>query len=113
MKQSPRLPVHRRSSVSPRRRSRAGLGHLLTLRRVLLGAALVAALVYSCVVGVKRWKKRQFERNKPPLYERYHHAELALPQHHPGDPFAGGKKYLWVNNHVSGEYNSMHIPVHD
>ncbi|GJE89688.1 O-fucosyltransferase family protein [Phanerochaete sordida] len=104
MKQSPRLPVHRRSSASPRRlRSRAGsLQQSLTLRRVLLGAGLVAALVYLCVAGVKRWKKREFERNKPPLYEKYHHAELALPQHDTSDPFAGGKKYLWVNNHVSG-----------
>ena len=40
---------------------------------------------------------------KPPLFGRYHEAEMALPQHHVKDPFAGGKKYLWVENHVHGE----------
>ena len=40
---------------------------------------------------------------KPPLFERYHLAEMALPQHHVKDPFAGGKKYLWVENHVHCE----------
>ncbi|KIP11864.1 hypothetical protein PHLGIDRAFT_98965 [Phlebiopsis gigantea 11061_1 CR5-6] len=25
-----------------------------------------------------------------------------MPQHHVSDPFAGGKKYLWVENHVHG-----------
>lgn len=39
---------------------------------------------------------------KPPLFGRFHQAELALPQHHVADPFAGGKKYLWVENHVHG-----------
>jgi hypothetical protein len=42
-------------------------------------------------------------RPKPPLFERYHEAELALPQHYVADPFADGKKYLWVENHVHGE----------
>lgn len=41
---------------------------------------------------------------KPPLFDRYHEAEMALPQHHVADPFAGGKKYLWVENHVHGEF---------
>lgn len=40
---------------------------------------------------------------KPPLFGKYHQAELAMPQHHVSDPFAGGKKYLWVENHVHGE----------
>lgn len=43
------------------------------------------------------------DRPKPPLFERWHQAELALPQHHVVDPFANGKKYLWVGNHVHGE----------
>ncbi|EKM56441.1 uncharacterized protein PHACADRAFT_253563 [Phanerochaete carnosa HHB-10118-sp] len=38
----------------------------------------------------------------PPLFGKYHRAELALPQHHVADPFANGKKYLWVENHVHG-----------
>ena len=43
------------------------------------------------------------QMEKPPLFERYHLAEMALPQHHVKDPFAGGKKYLWVENHVHCE----------
>ena len=39
---------------------------------------------------------------KPPLFSEYHQAEMALPQHHVKDPFANGKKYLWVENHVHG-----------
>ncbi|GJE93721.1 O-fucosyltransferase family protein [Phanerochaete sordida] len=41
-------------------------------------------------------------RPKPPLFGKYHQAELAMPQHHVADPFANGKKYLWVENHVHG-----------
>lgn len=44
----------------------------------------------------------------PPLYPAYHRAELALPQHDESDPFAGGKKYLWVANHVQCE---LHRPT--
>ncbi|PSR74432.1 hypothetical protein PHLCEN_2v9844 [Hermanssonia centrifuga] len=43
------------------------------------------------------------DRPKPPLFERYHVAEMALPQHHVSDPFASGRKFLWVENHVHGE----------
>lgn len=55
------------------------------------------------VAEEKRKQKEFEERPKPPLFERYHQAELALPQHHVADPFANGKKYLWVENHVHGE----------
>ena len=44
------------------------------------------------------------DKPKPPLFGEYHRAELAMPQHHVSDPFAGGKKYLWVENHVHGEF---------
>ncbi|GJE88479.1 O-fucosyltransferase family protein [Phanerochaete sordida] len=37
----------------------------------------------------------------PPLYPEYHRAELALPQHdHPGRAFEGGKKHMWVADHM-------------
>lgn len=37
----------------------------------------------------------------PPLYEEYHRAELALPQHDDvRNAFAGGKKYMWVADHT-------------
>ena len=39
---------------------------------------------------------------KPPLFGEYHVAEMAFPQHHVADPFANGRKYLWVENHVHG-----------
>lgn len=102
MRQSARLPVHRKSSVSPRRPgSRVqGLRKQLTIRGIILWTALLVALVYGTV---KLWQKWSYERNKPPLYEEYHRAELALPQHDTNNAFGNGKKYLWVNNHVSGE----------
>ncbi|OSD08075.1 hypothetical protein PYCCODRAFT_1430264 [Trametes coccinea BRFM310] len=39
----------------------------------------------------------------PPLYSRFHEAELSLPQHNPSLPLPEGKdgKYLWVSNHAS------------
>ena len=39
---------------------------------------------------------------KPPLFGEYHRAEMTFPQHHVADPFANGRKFLWVENHVSG-----------
>lgn len=100
-----------------------------TRRALVLFACLFMAAVY----GVRVWNARQHVHTetgepthghklppqheeppppppewdqlpKPPLFERYHEAEMALPQHHVNDPFAGGKKYLWVENHVHGEY---------
>ncbi|KAI0360624.1 hypothetical protein OH77DRAFT_704927 [Trametes cingulata] len=39
----------------------------------------------------------------PPLYSRFHEAELALPQHNVSLPFPEGRegRYLWVANHAS------------
>lgn len=51
----------------------------------------------------QRRLKELEDRPKPPLFEKWHWAELALPQHHVVDPFANGKKYLWVRDHVHGE----------
>ncbi|EPS99413.1 hypothetical protein FOMPIDRAFT_100321 [Fomitopsis schrenkii] len=45
----------------------------------------------------------------PPLYGRFHEAELRLPQHHPDYPLAAGRKYFHYNNSVlySGWGNAM------
>lgn len=59
------------------------------------------------VQGAQGRNKGKGREDKPPLFERYHDAELALPQHHVDDPFANGKKYLWVENHVHGELSSL------
>lgn len=40
----------------------------------------------------------------PPLYPDYHREELALPQHFVDDPFAGGKKYMWVADHTQCKF---------
>lgn len=41
----------------------------------------------------------------PPLYSKYHEAELAYPQHNPDLPYPEGRegKYIWMANHVHGE----------
>ena len=105
MRHSPWLPVHRSSSASPRRPSSCALGlrQAITARSVILGTVALAALLLLWTKAGDAWQALQNARNKPPLYERYHYAELALPQHSVPDPFADGRKYLWVNNHVSGE----------
>ncbi|KZT27662.1 hypothetical protein NEOLEDRAFT_1130722 [Neolentinus lepideus HHB14362 ss-1] len=47
----------------------------------------------------------------PPLYEKWHEAELAMPQHDPDLPYPEGKegRYFWAPNHVhaSGWGNAM------
>ena len=42
----------------------------------------------------------QEEQPLPPLYPEYHHAELALPHHDRKNPFADGRKYLWIASHT-------------
>lgn len=104
MRQSPWLPVHRSSSVSPRRPSSHALPlrQWVTARSVIWGTVALAAVLLLWTVAGDGWQTVQNVTSKPPLYERYHYAELALPQHSVPDPFANGTKYLWVNNHVSG-----------
>lgn len=61
----------------------------------------------------QRRLKELEDRPKPPLFEKWHWAELALPQHHVVDPFANGKKYLWVRDHVHGEpFNACSLNLH-
>lgn len=43
------------------------------------------------------------EQPLPPLYREYRQAELELPQHDHKNPFADGRKYLWVADHVQCE----------
>ena len=69
------------------------------------------AVVFSVVKVVQKWKEFQWERNKPPLYGEYHRAELAQPHHDVVNAFSRGKKYLWVNNHVSGEWQTYRTLV--
>ena len=40
----------------------------------------------------------------PPLYGRFHEAELQLPQHQPDYPLAEGRKYFHYNNSVLCAY---------
>ncbi|TCD63175.1 hypothetical protein EIP91_005872 [Steccherinum ochraceum] len=52
---------------------------------------------------------RLYERHAskyPPLYEKYHAKELALPQHNPDLPYPEGRegKYLWVSAHLDGGF---------
>ncbi|KAH9852578.1 hypothetical protein C2E23DRAFT_188882 [Lenzites betulinus] len=69
---------------------RRRLRTLLVILGLLAGSA-VAVYVYILSVPL------------PPLYSRFHQAELDLPQHNTALPFPEGKegKYLWVANHAS------------
>ena len=53
----------------------------------------------------------------PPLYSKYHEAELALPHQDLKHPFAGGKKYMWSADHVqcrfTGRCSVFHSDVAD
>lgn len=40
----------------------------------------------------------------PPLYTSFRTQEAALPQHNVVDPFADGRKYLWIAGHTWGAY---------
>ncbi|KAI0372005.1 hypothetical protein BV20DRAFT_135882 [Pilatotrama ljubarskyi] len=57
----------------------------------LLATAGIAVFVYILTIPL------------PPLYSRFHEAELRLPQHNASLPFPEGRegRYLWVANHAS------------
>lgn len=46
----------------------------------------------------------------PPLYGRFHEAELRLPQHHPDYPLAAGRKYFHYNNSVLCASSNLFFP---
>lgn len=101
--------------------------------------ALLVLLFLAAIYSIRSWNEKKFveqqrelrrqaklrleeearvreankpkEQVKPPLFERYHLAELDLPQHKVEDPFAGGKKYMWVENHVLGACYHYHVYV--
>ena len=89
---------------------------------------LLVCVPIGCVYGMRMWNERSAkakalrkerekakefeEKPKPPLFEKWHQVELALPQHHVTDQFANGKKYLWVENHVHGKSSPVAIPHH-
>lgn len=105
MKDNLRLPFTHLSSFSSRRHLSPHRHHLkkrLTPRTLIIWTTFITTLVFGTIKIYQKWKAAQWERNKPPLYEKYHHAELALSQHDAVNAFSGGKKYLWVNNHVAG-----------
>ena len=100
-----------------------GLGRWTKRRPTKRVALVLLCVLLACAYGLRAWRAHQAEarrvaeearrqkeleeKPKPPLFERWHQAELALPQHHVADPFAHGKKYLWVENHVHGELISL------
>lgn len=79
----------------------------LALLRSLLATAIlgcIAIFAYSRRHPIT-WKSRLLAyiyvpEPRPPLYEEWREAEWYLPQHSALDPFANGKKYLWVSSHV-------------
>ncbi|KAI0756218.1 hypothetical protein C8Q80DRAFT_1127284 [Daedaleopsis nitida] len=70
--------------------------------RIVMLAALCAGLVHlfwgDTLVGLVQ------DRSKPPLYRKYHEAELRLPQHDPELQYPEGKhgQFIWYANHVHG-----------
>ncbi len=76
----------------------------LNARSVFFLICAITLLVYSIVVVKEKIRRALRWVDPPPLYERYHRAELALPQHDTEHAFSQGQKYLWVNNHVSGSH---------
>ncbi len=72
---------------------------ILLLVFALLATASVAALTYVLNYSL------------PPLYGRFHQAELALPQHDVSLPLPEGAhgRYLWVANHASSEFRSCGV----
>lgn len=103
------------------------LGRWSKRRPTRRGVAVFVCLVIICTYVLRSWRgavKVEVQEEKPPslepegwenkpkppLFGQYHQAELAFPQHHVGDPFAGGKKYLWVENHVHGACLETHHP---
>lgn len=114
MKGDARRPYVRKSrSASPHRSSSKSwlsrrLKRLKTRDTVIL-AGFLAAFLFGLVKTFFFWRAVRWEHMKPFRYVEYHQAELALPQHDLHNAFSNGKKYFWVNNHVSGEYDSLGV----
>lgn len=80
-------------------------------RTLFIFAALVASSVlvfywlvyYNDVPKGVRPDPEPEELALPPLYPEYHHAELQLAHHDRRNPFAGGRKYMWVADHTQCE----------
>ncbi|KZP18800.1 hypothetical protein FIBSPDRAFT_933213 [Athelia psychrophila] len=91
-RRSPPPSPPRLLSALPKRYAR--LGSIV----IWIGCALSVFYVYQ-------WTQTPvIESKKPPLYERYHEYEAALPQHNPNLPAPEGKdaKFIWASNHVHG-----------
>ncbi|KAI0746839.1 hypothetical protein C8Q80DRAFT_1220099 [Daedaleopsis nitida] len=73
---------------------------VLSVRRRLKTALLVLALLLGGALAATTYV---LHYPLPPLYSRFHAAELALPQHDPSLSAPEGKdgRYLWVANHAS------------
>lgn len=76
--------------------------HVLTSRRRLRVALVVVGLLVAGCVAAATYV---FNYPLPPLYRRFHEAELKLPQHDAWLPLPEGRhgRYLWVANHASSE----------
>ena len=76
-------------------------------RRRLRAPLVVVGLLVTLGVAAATYV---FNYPLPPLYERFHTAELALPQHDALLPLPEGRhgRYLWIANHASSEH-SLHI----
>ena len=76
--------------------------HVLFVRRRLRTVLLVLALLVTASVAAVTYVRNY---PLPPLYSRFHQAELALPQHDASLPLpeGGHGRYLWIANHASSE----------
>ncbi|RDX54563.1 hypothetical protein OH76DRAFT_976578 [Lentinus brumalis] len=74
--------------------------HVFSIRRRLKTVLLVFALLATASVAALTYV---LNYPLPPLYGRFHQAELALPQHDASLPLPEGAhgRYLWVANHAS------------
>lgn len=81
------------------------LAKLLALRRVKILLGVTCAFLFL-VIPYGYYQNRALEDSlHPPLYEKYHARELALPQHNLDLPYPEGRngKYLYVSSHLDGE----------
>ncbi|TCD63173.1 hypothetical protein EIP91_005870 [Steccherinum ochraceum] len=94
-------PVNQRTSFTLWPRSY--LLRFLAFRR--FKAVFVTFIVALCLLIPYSLYERHLAKY-PPLYEKYHAKELALPQHDPGLPYPEGRqgKYLWVSAHLDGGF---------
>ncbi|KAI0674359.1 hypothetical protein C8Q78DRAFT_589150 [Trametes maxima] len=76
------------------------ISYLLSVRRRLRTLLVVLGLLVSAAGALAYYI---YTIPLPPLYSRFHRAELALPQHNVSLLFPEGRegKYLWVANHAS------------